>query len=826
LLTRPALLLLTVSALAFALVLSVLRAVSPSPAPVLDVPRVVEPALTRHLLFVVVDGLRYDIATDPKRMPHFARAMRRQTSGEVWASRVSMTTSAVLAYGTGQRGALEQVLRNVNAKPPPFDNWLSHARAAGLSVMAVGEPAWTQMYGAELVESRVDPEGVAIDVDFNPQTFSAARELLARQPNFLVLHFVTPDHQGHAYGIFSERYARHIRDFDDQLYGMLQSLSPDWTVVVTSDHGAADTGTHGTDVDIQRRSPIYAYGPGIASGVHPQERLDQTDVGGTLAALLGVAAPAHSRGHLLSDWLDLPAGRRANLACADGERTLAYGRAARADLDRAEKAFAACENSSLEPSVRTAAARETARAVDRVMATTKGPVLRAAPTALIVFLLATAAVLIALGRRALEALPAVGFVAAAAAGLVFAVERLPGSLPNVARVLLFTLGNLGVLFVLLAPARAAGWLERRPLLAPVLVPGLLLATYTSNTQAQSYALMGSIALFLTYVGVLSASARSPLSQRPRSVLGRLELFLLVALIALLALPGTKDGDIYPRWLLTHSTLQLGIVLLALGAWAAAHRESASERKFWVLGFCVCALSLVVRPAATPWLGRGAIIACGLLAAAAALSGRRALALVFGVASFVWVARLRETLALLATLAVAELVGAVLTRRRASSDADGARESSFASILLLTAFVFSLLYVQRIGIQGALDFTALDWGAAGFGDPHVGAWVVGAALVYKYVLAELLVLGALGSLLAFGTRERLFRAVAVAYVARSGMLFVMFLVCSESFWTTLRVAGDLPFALTGALASAIAWAGVCRIMYVRAAHRHLAPVSTA
>jgi len=826
LLTRPALLLVTISALAFALVLSVLQAVSPGPAPLLDTPRVVEPALTRHVLFVVVDGLRYDIATDPKRMPHFAQAMRRHTSGEVWASRVSMTTSAVLAYGTGQHGALEQVLRNVSAKPPPFDNWFAHARAAGLTVMAVGEPAWTQMYAAELTESRVDPEGVAIDVDFNPQTFRGARELLARQPNFLVVHFVTPDHQGHAYGILSQRYARHIRDFDEQLHGMLQNLSPEWTVMVTSDHGAADTGTHGTDVDIQRRSPIYAYGPGIAPGTHPAERLEQADVGGTLAALLGVAAPAHSRGHLLSDWLDLPPARRAELACADAARALTYGRAVGANLDRAEQAFAACGKPGLEASVRSAAALETARGVDRVIAATTGPLPHVVPAALVVLLLAMAAALIAFGRRALQVLPVAGLIAAAAAGLVFGVERLPGSLPNVARALLFTLGNLGVLFVLLAPARATAWLEQRPLLAPVLVPGVLLATYTSNTQAESYALMGAIALFLTYVGVLSASARSPFDVRPRSALGRLELFLLVALLALLALPGTQQVDVYPRWLFAHPTLQLGVVVLALGAWAAAHGAPPSERKLWILGFCVCALSLLVRPVATPWIGRGAIMACGLLAVAAALSGRRSLALVFGVASFVWVARLRETLALLATLAVAELVGAVLARRRESSDSDGARESSLASILLLTVFVFSLLYVQRIGIQGALDFTALDWGAAGFGDPHVSAWVVGGALAYKYVLAELLVLGALGSLLAARTRERLFRAAAVAYVARSAMLFVMFLVCSESFWTTLRVVGDLPFALTGALASAIAWAGVCRTMYAKTAHRHLAPASTA
>src|SRR5262245_25162048 len=57
-------------------------AVAPSPPP----PR----RLARRLLLVVVDGLRFDVATDPLRMPRFAEAMRRETSAELWAGRVSM----------------------------------------------------------------------------------------------------------------------------------------------------------------------------------------------------------------------------------------------------------------------------------------------------------------------------------------------------------------------------------------------------------------------------------------------------------------------------------------------------------------------------------------------------------------------------------------------------------------------------------------------------------------------------------------------------------------------------------------------------------------
>jgi hypothetical protein len=217
------------------------------------------------------------------------------------------------------------------------------------------------------------------------------------------------------------------------------------------------------------------------------------------------------------------------------------------------------------------------------------------------------------------------------------------------------------------------------------------------------------------------------------------------------------------------------------------------------------VSLLLHSVAPAWLGRTAIVALGVAAGVAAMKGRRRAALLLGVASFVWVARAWETLALVFTISVVELVGVALARRRrASADPDGGHESSLANVLLLTVFAFALLYVQRIAITGSLDFEALDWGAATFGDAATPAWVVGSALVFKFVLAELLVLGTLGSALAALTRARLFAALVVAHAARAVLLLAILLICSKSYWTTLRVVGDLPFALTAMFAAGVSW----------------------
>ena len=146
--------------------------------------------------------------------------------------------------------------------------------------VGAGDRAWVQLYGKSFDEFRLDPQGIAIDRDFNAQTFRNARELQLKSPDFLVAHFTAPDHQAHGTGIQSSRYARHIRQFDGELFDWLDSLTPDWTVVVTSDHGAADSGTHGTDTALQRRCPIAAWGPGIIAGGQAPRTLDQVEMPG------------------------------------------------------------------------------------------------------------------------------------------------------------------------------------------------------------------------------------------------------------------------------------------------------------------------------------------------------------------------------------------------------------------------------------------------------------------------------------------------------------------------------------------------------------------
>lgn len=783
--------------------------------------------LADRLLFVVVDGLRYDIATDPELMPRFSEAMRRHSSAEIWSGRVSMTTSAILSYGTGQRGQLEQVVRNLTPDAPPFNSWLDNARKGGLTLMVVGDPAWTEMYGPAFSASRPDPKGVAIDQDFNAQTFRDTRELLGKRPDVLIAHFVTPDHQGHAHGIHSEKYRAHIHNFDVLLSDLLGEAPSDWTVIVTSDHGAADSGTHGADVPIQRRSPIYAYGRGIAKDVHPTAALDQIDLANTLAALLGVAMPRESRGLVLTSWLDMSDSKRAALACEDAKRSYAYGSArlgdaivgkARADLTRCEKPTGHRE--------RVNAARRVSTLVDREISASSG-LSSAKSMWLLGFscLLSVVIAFIAAGQRILKPLAPLLVTLCAATWLVYHVERLPGHGPNIARVALFIACNLIALFTLLRPLRAAKWAEQTNWLVPALLPGMLVASYPANTQPEAFVAVVVIGIVFCILGPIGSPLRRSDGwirlRAGQSALTwpRLGFVLVAALVLVPA--GTRPERHFPAWLTQGDVWPLVAALAMIALYGISARIDRLGREgtrgWWLwVGLLVVACSLILRRYVPYQVGRSCILVFPLVAVGLVLVGRFRLATLAGLAGFAWVSRDREWLAMVASLMLAEAAGDGWRSRR-----DEARDSEplgtrhevrrhapgFYDLVLGTCFVFGLLFVQRLGIQGHIDFGGMDLAAGAFNDDNVPLWVVSTALSWKYILAEMLVVVAFLGRLDPSSRSALLPALVITYATRTVALLMLLFFCGGSFWTALRVLSDLPFALTGLLAVALSWLGV-------------------
>ena len=751
------------------------------------------PRLAQHVLFVVVDGLRFDVATDPARMPHFAEAMRTRHSAQILAGRISMTSAAVQNYGTGQRGRLAQIVRNINPDPPAYSNWLRNAVGSGRVLGLVGDPVWVEMFGKSFQYKLVDPPGVAMDHDYSDQTFRDARTLIAKAPDLAVVHFVVPDHQGHVHGIPSERYRQYIHGFDAQLFELLGELPPEWTVLVTSDHGAADSGTHGADIPVMRRSPLFAYGPGI-SAKQPSEVLDQTDLANTLAALLGVPAALHSQGHLLTAWLDVSESLRADYACSDAERAV---KLARADSSvQSEELAAELERScaaSVPPKQREARAAQLARHVDQVLSSAHGVASREAWTFLAVTLLSAALIGWLLTGGSVSAALICALLGAVAIALVAGLEQLPGAWPKRIDAALFVVFNLPSLLFLLRPERLVRLLDERAVLAAAIVPGGFAVAYPANLQPVAFA----ICLVAPLVIVFGQRADAwGLSWRREEATKRLLNLALVlgwvsALTPVAIRADSAYGTLAQQRLLV---LCLGVLLLGSVAFVLAR----STPRLWLnfVGFWVLLVgALLLRRIAPAPIGQPLLLGLPIVGVALLVRRRVELGLALLLAGFVWASRDFEVLPVAAGAGLALLIGERLAEVPRPAWTRG-------RWLLSVGVLFVLMFLVRLGMSAGLDVLGLDFAAGAFGDKHVSAKWITFALIWKYLLVAALLMFAMLRGVPQWVAERCVVALIVACVCRAAVLLGMMQCAQGSFWTALRVISDLPFALLFAVAAAL------------------------
>jgi len=194
--------------------------------------------------------------------------------------------------------------------------------------------------------------------------------------------------------------------------------------------------------------------------------------------------------------------------------------------------------------------------------------------------------------------------------------------------------------------------------------------------------------------------------------------------------------------------------------------------------------LVVRRVAPPWLGRSALLLLPVAAIWPLLRGRIELALLCLLGGYVWVSRDMEVLSVTATAGIASLV----SRRCAHLIHERARW------LTLLGLWFCLAYVLRVGVSGGIDPTHLDLAAGAFGDKAVAASWIGFCLVWKNLIA--LTLLGLAFLWAFPAPSvaRLARGFATISACRAAVLLAMMQLAQGSFWTSMRVVGELPYIM--------------------------------
>jgi hypothetical protein len=261
------------------------------------------PATVRRALIVGLDGVRADRLASA-RAPVLHALACRGLSGCGWlhAPPEAMTSSApgwatvLTGRWPGRHGVTDNDLDPAAADRRPDLLGLARAGQPGLRTLAAA--AWAPLVGParggplllgaqrRLLSELPDPAARDRQV-----VDAAAAALAGGAVDLAFVHLDQVDAAGHATGV-GAAYAAAIEAADAELGRLLAAVEhragEDWLIVVTTDHGQADSGGHGAGTEPERRWWVVAAGGGLPAGSTAAEPRP-VDVAPTVLAHLGIS---------------------------------------------------------------------------------------------------------------------------------------------------------------------------------------------------------------------------------------------------------------------------------------------------------------------------------------------------------------------------------------------------------------------------------------------------------------------------------------------------------------------------------------------------------
>ncbi|KAL4769717.1 Phosphatidylinositolglycan class N-domain-containing protein [Aspergillus nidulans var. acristatus] len=340
-------------------------------------------APAKRLVLFVADGLRADKAFELTPDPDLAE----DSNGDDLTFLAPFIRSRVLSHGTfgishtrvptesrpGHVALIAGLYEDVSAvttgwklNPVNFDSVFNRSR----HTWSWGSPDILLMFKEGAVSGRVDADtygeeledftsdATALDVwvfDKVKELFASAKndpELNAKlreDKNVFFLHLLGLDTTGHAYRPYSKEYLRNIKLVDQGIKEISQLVEDFYgddktAFVFTADHGMSDWGSHGDGHPDNTRTPLVAWGSGVAPPKQPQrgvpsghedgvsadwhlnqvQRNDvaQADVAALMAYLVGLDFPTNSVGQLPLEYIEGTPREKALAAFANTQEVL------------------------------------------------------------------------------------------------------------------------------------------------------------------------------------------------------------------------------------------------------------------------------------------------------------------------------------------------------------------------------------------------------------------------------------------------------------------------------------------------------------------------
>lgn len=256
------------------------------------------PQPARRLVFVLLDGLRLDVAGTCTGYVQAEAAAAGRSCVPVAAELPSLSRPLYETLMTGVPPVQSGITGNGVVRRSHHPSVFDHTRRAGGTTAAAAYHWVSELYNqapfqpAHRVTHDLDAaiqHGLFYWRDGYPDDhlFADAKALRRQHaPHFLLVHPMGIDDAGHRHGGGSAEYRAAARRADELLARHMPAwLGDGHAVIVTSDHGMGDDGSHGGPGSDETLVPFWLFGAGQA----PEgAALRQTEIAGTTCALMGV----------------------------------------------------------------------------------------------------------------------------------------------------------------------------------------------------------------------------------------------------------------------------------------------------------------------------------------------------------------------------------------------------------------------------------------------------------------------------------------------------------------------------------------------------------
>ncbi|XP_056430891.1 GPI ethanolamine phosphate transferase 2 [Hyla sarda] len=272
--------------------------------------------LFKRVVILLIDALRQDFvfgAKGKEYMPYITQLIEKGPSLSFIAKATAPTVTMprIKALMTGSIPGFIDIVVNLNSAELLEDNLIWQAKQAGKRIVFYGDDTWIKLFPKHFVE--FDGTTSFFVSDFTEVDDNVTRHLddvLKRNDwDMLILHYLGLDHIGHLTGPHSHLIGPKLYEMDlvlKKIHSALMSKEEDPSfpslLVVCSDHGMSEAGSHGGSSDEEVQTPLVLISPAFnnkAGTFKEPEMIQQTDLAPTLALGLGLPISMSSLGMVL-----------------------------------------------------------------------------------------------------------------------------------------------------------------------------------------------------------------------------------------------------------------------------------------------------------------------------------------------------------------------------------------------------------------------------------------------------------------------------------------------------------------------------------------------